>query len=779
MKFSELFAKGTYRWLIKFLYKTFFYGIAAVILFMIALNLNLFWLFGRMPTVDDLDNPKSEIASEIISSDNKVIGKFFFENRSNMTYDEIPENFKKALLATEDVRFAMHSGIDARSLMRVMGGLLTLNRKGGGSTISQQLAKNLFKMRRDDAYEGLLYKVPGARTVIIKLKEWVTAVKLERKYTKPEIMTMYLNTIEFSSGAYGLKSAAKTYFKKDPLDLRQEESALLVGMIQNPSKFNPKFFPNNSLNRRNVLLSQMVKFNKISPEEKEELVQIPINLNYSPESHNYGIAQYFREYLKDLVKVELKKHGFEENDLYTKGFKIFVTIDSRMQQYAEEAMREHMKNYQAIFDSHFKNRNPWLQLRPGSSSQYQEYPGFLEMMMKRTGTYQAVKREFNGDEKRMNQKLNEKHPMRVFTWRGERDTTMSSMDSLAHYLRFLNTGMMAMDPRNGNIKAWVGGIDFKNFKFDHVAQAKRQPGSTFKPFVYVTAIDNGFSTCDELVDEPVTFNIPGSGVWQPKNADGKYSYRSLTLRRALGESVNTISAKLIKEVGPSRVINYARLLGIKSELTETPSLSLGVSDVSLYELLGGYAVFANGGVYTEPMVLVRIEDKHGQVLSEYYPNQKEVISKETAYKMVYLLRGATGPGGTALGLSRYGILDGNEVAAKTGTTSNYSDAWFVGMTQNLIGGVWVGAENRAVHFESIQYGQGARMAMPEWGLFMQKVYADPTLEYQKTKFDVPGTLRISGDCVASANESFTSQHFENESEIRKGDLRPKDEEEQL
>lgn len=779
MKFFERFAKGRFGGLIKLTYRLFFYGLAAALLFMLALNFNLFWLFGRMPTIDDLDNPKSEIASEIISSDNKVIGKFFFENRSNMTYDEIPENFKDALLATEDIRFGIHSGIDARSMLRVMGGVITLNPKGGGSTISQQLAKNLFKMRRDDAYEGLLYKVPVVRLVIIKLKEWVTSIKLERKYTKSEIMTMYLNTIEFSSGAYGLKSAARTYFKKDPMDLTQEESALLVGMIQNPSRYNPKFFPENSRNRRDVVLSQMVKFNKLTPEERAELVEIPINLDYSPESHNYGTAQYFREYLRDMVKGELNKLGYEENDLYTQGFKIYVTIDSRMQQYAEEAMEEHMKGYQAIFDRHFKGRNPWLQLRPGSSSRYQEIPGYVDMMMKRTGYYQALKRQYKGDEKLINEELNRKKDTRVFTWEGERDTLMSPMDSLSHYLRFLNIGMMSMDPRDGNIKAWVGGIDFKYFKYDHVAQSKRQPGSTFKPFVYVTAIDNGYSTCDTLVDEPVVFNIPGSGIWSPKNADGRYSYRSHTLRSALGQSVNTISAKLIKELGSQKVIEYSRLLGIKSELANSPSLSLGVSDVSLYELLGGYAVFANGGVYTEPMVLLRIEDKHGQTLSEYYPIQKEVISKETAYKMVYMLRGATVPGGTSMGLSRFGVLDGNEVAAKTGTTSNFSDAWFVGMTQNLIGGVWVGAENRAVHFETIQYGQGARMALPAWGMFMQKVYKDSELDYKKTKFDVPSTLRISGDCAVTANESFSTAQPNTEEAIRKGDLRPDDEEEQL
>jgi len=777
MRFFERFSTGKYKSLIKLSYKIFFYGLAAAAVFLIALNLNLFWLFGKMPSVDDLDNPKSEIASDVISSDNKIIMKFFFENRSTMTYAEIPESFKDALLATEDVRFAMHSGIDARSMLRVVGGVLTFNRKGGGSTITQQLAKNLFKLRRDDSYEGLLYKVPGVRMLLTKLKEWITAIKLERRYTKPEIMTMYLNTIEFSSGAYGLKSAAKTYFKKNPENLKPEESALLVGMIQNPSRFNPKFFPKNSKQRRDVVISQMVKFSKITPEQGKELAAIPIVLDYSPESHNYGLGRYFREHLKDVMKAELKKLGYSENDLYTKGFKIYTTIDSRMQRYAEEAMMEHMKNYQAIFDNHFKGRNPWLRLRQGSTSQYEELPNFIENSAKRTGYYQALKRQYGTDETKINAAMNEKMPMRIFTWQGERDTVMSHMDSLRHYKRFLNIGMLFMDPRNGNVKAWVGGINYKYFKFDNVYQSERQPGSTFKPFVYVTAIDNGFSTCDRVRDEPVTFHIPGSRSWTPRNSDGRYSYNDLTLRQALGASVNTVSAKLIKEFGSDKVIEYARQLGIKTPLANSPSLSLGVSDVKLYELLSGYAVFANGGVYTEPMVLLRIEDKNGEVIKEYFPIQKEVLSKETAYKMIHLMRGATAPGGTAMGLARYGLIDGNEIAAKTGTTSNYSDAWFMGMTQDLIGGVWVGGEDRAVHFETIQYGQGARMAMPAWGLFMKKVYEDKNIEYKKTKFQMPPTIRIAGDCAVTASEGFPTGQVT--VTPNSGELKPEDDDEQL
>ncbi|MDP1816268.1 MAG: transglycosylase domain-containing protein [Leadbetterella sp.] len=710
-----------------------------------------------MPSVDDLDNPKSDVASEIISSDNKILGKFFlYENRSNMTFEEIPESFINALIATEDVRFTKHSGIDARSMLRVFGGLITFNKKGGGSTISQQLAKNLFKLRQDESYEGFLYNIPVLRTLTIKAKEWVTAIKLERIYTKSEIMTMYLNTIEFSSNAYGLKSASKTYFKKLPKDLEPEESALLVGMIQNPSKYNPKFFPKNSKSRRDVVISQMVKFNKLTPEEGESMTEMPIILNYAPESHNYGVAQYFREYLKDIVKKDLKKLGYEESDLYTKGFKIYTTIDSRMQNYAEEAMKTHMKDQQTKFNNVYKYKNPWVQRKSENSSQYVEIPNFIENNAKRTDVYRMLKETYGNDDKAILARMREKVPMRIFTWNGERDTVMSHIDSIKHYKRFLNIGLLAMDPRNGNIKAWVGGINFKHFKFDNVYQSRRQPGSTFKPFVYVTAIDNGFSTCEKVVDEPITFGSEDglSKSYTPKNSDGKYSYASLTLRQALGQSINSVSARLIKEFKPSKVIEYAHQLGIKSELPNSPSLCLGVGEVSLFELLAGYAVFANQGKYTEPMVLVRIEDKNGQVVKEYLPDQKEVLSKETAYKMIHLMRGATAGGGTAVGLGRFGVLDGNEVAAKTGTTSNFSDGWFMGMTQDLIGGVWVGGEDRAIHFQSIELGQGARIAMPAWGLFMQKVYADKDLEYKKTKFLVPEGIRIAGDCVLSPNEGF-------------------------
>lgn len=770
MKFSltGFLGKGRFKNFVSILYKLFFFGFASFIVYLIAVSLNLFWLFGQMPSIEDLDNPKSEIASEIISSDGVVLGKFFFENRSPVDFEEISPKIIDALIATEDVRFTKHGGIDARSMLRVVVGLLTLNPKGGGSTISQQLAKNLFKLRRDDSFESPLYKVPGVRTLLIKTKEWITAIKLERRYTKQEIMKMYLDTIEFSSGAYGIKSAAKTYFKKSPADLTTNEAALLVGMIQNPSRFNPKFRPTYAKERRNVVLSQMVHYDKLSDEAFQVLKNEEIVLDYSPESHNNGLAPYFRQYLKEWARKEIKKFGYSENDLYTKGFKIYTTIDSRMQTYAEEAMVEHMAKQQERFDQVFKTKNPWLQRKSKDSNQYEEIPNFIERVAKRTGYYRTLKKLYGDDEAKINAGMNEKMPMSIFTWDSKNntiDTMMSHMDSIRHYKRFLNMGMMAMDPRNGHIKSWVGGINYRYFKYDHVAQSKRQPGSTFKPFVYVTAVDNGFSTCERVVDEPVSFG-PEFGVYgepyTPKNSNGKYSYQPMTLRQALGQSVNSVSARLIKQFKPAQVIKYAAQLGIDTkDLPATPSLCLGVGEVTLFEMLAGYAVFANGGKYTTPLFVTRIEDKHGELIREYLPDQKEVLSEETAYKMIHLMRGATMSGGTSQGLGRYGVLDNNEVAAKTGTTSNYSDGWFMGMTPSLIAGVWSGGDDRAIHFRSISDGQGARMAMPAWGIFMKKVYENEDIEYKKGKFTIPNGVRISGDCVYSPGEGFSIDSVRN------------------
>ena len=751
LTFPEL-EKGKYRNIISKIWKYTKYSSIAFVVYLIAVNFNLFWLFGKMPSLEDIDNPKSDVASEVISSDGKVLGKFFYENRSPIDFNELSPNVVNALVATEDVRFTVHSGIDARSTLRVITGVFTGQRKGGGSTLSQQLAKNLFKLRETDFYKGPMYYVPGLKQLLIKTKEWITAIKLERRYTKQEIMEKYLNTVEFSSGAYGIKSAAKTYFKKEPSELNQEESAILVGMCQNPSRFNPQLHPVAAKNRRNIVFDQMVKYDKISLEQGEILKKKPVVLNYSPESHNSGPAPYFRQFLKDWLKTELVKEGYTENDIYTRGFKVYTTIDSHMQTYAEEALRENMKDQQKKFYAHWKGKGrPWVSESKTKEGRYVEIPNYIENIAKTTPRYRELKEAFDGNTDKVWKEMNKPSKMRVFTWQGERDTVLSSMDSIRHYKYFLHSSFLAMDPRNGHIKAWAGGINYKYFKYDHVYQGKRQPGSTFKPFVYVTAIDNGFSTCEQVIDEPITIPIPG-GSWTPKNSDGKYSYRSLTLRQALGQSINTVSAYLINQFKASNVIKYAHRLGIKSELPEVPAICLGIGDVSLYELMSGYCVFANQGKFTEPIFVTRIEDKNGEIIKEYYSDSKEVISQETAFKMIHLMRGATMPGGTAAGLGRYGVLDGNEIAAKTGTTSNFSDGWFMGITPTLVAGGWTGGDDPTIHFRDINLGQGARLSMPTWGAFFQKVYADKTLEYKKGTFLKPSTVSVSGDCVYTAGE---------------------------
>lgn len=753
---------GKYQNLIAKIWKFTKVGFLSFVIYMLAVNFNLFWLFGRMPSLEELENPKSQVASTIYSTDGKEMGRFFYENRSEIEFDELSPYIVDALVATEDVRFKRHSGIDARSMFRVVAGLLTgqSGRTGGGSTITQQLAKNLYKLREDDYYKGPLARIPILGKVIGKTKEWITAVKLERRYTKEEIMKMYLNTIEFSSGAYGIKSATKTYFGKQPHEVKLEEAALLVGMIQNPSRFNPKFRPINSRARRDVVLDQMVKYGKLTSDQAKSLKAKPIVLRYQPESHNTGPAPYFREFLKDWLKKEIKELGYEPSDIYTKGFKIYTTLDSRMQRYAEEAMKENMTEQQKLFNAHWKGQNPWV-MEIEDTGKYKEIPGFLETMARRTGRYQELKRLHDGDEEKIWKDMKKRRKMSVFTWAGERDTVMSSMDSIAYYKRFLQSGLLSIDPRNGYIKAWVGGINYKYFKYDHVFQGKRQPGSTFKPFVYATAIDNGFSTCQTVIDQPVTFTREdgayGDKPWTPKNAEGGYSGRAYTLREALGRSINTVSATLIKQFKAKNVIKMARQLGIKSELPESPSLCLGVGEVSLYELLSGYGVFVNGGKYTEPIFVTRIEDKNGNLIKDYIPNQKEVLSQETSYKMIHLLRGATSPGGTAYnGLNRFGILEGNEVAAKTGTTSNYSDGWFVAATQNLVTGVWTGGDEPAIHFRTIALGQGSRVALPAVGGYLKRVYADAELKdkYPRTSFIKPSTVSISGDCVFAQGEGY-------------------------
>ena len=760
------FEAGKYAKFIRFMYRFFLGTTAASILFIVAVNYNFLWLFGGMPSLYELENPKSQMASLVISEDGQEIGKYFRENRNPLEFEQLPDNIVNTLVSTEDARFTSHSGIDIRSMFRVV---FSLGTAGGGSTISQQLAKNLFHTRSmefgedDPVYLGLLMKIDGVRTVIAKVKEWILAIRLERRYTKQEIMAMYLNEVSFGNNAYGIQVACRTYFQKDLPDVTLPEAATLIGLLQNPSLYDPRVRPERTLERRNVVLGQLAKYEFITEEELPKLQDEPLNLHYRVENQNTGAAPYFREAIRLQVLAAIKELNQERPEdqqlnLYTSGLRIYTSIDSRMQKYAEESVREHMRAEQKLFYDHWRGRNPWV------NEEMKEIKGFLRDAMKRTQRYRDLMSAYNNDEFKVWEELRKPIKMTVFTYDGDKDTTLSPMDSLNYYKRILNCGMMAMDPMNGHVKAWIGGINYKYFKFDHISQSKRQPGSTFKPFVYGAAIENEIVTpCDELVDEPVTFGEEdglSGGTWTPQNSDGKYSYQNMKMRRAMGLSINSISAKLMKQLGPDKIAEFAHKCGINSPLNEVPSLCLGASEVSLLEQVSGYATLANGGEKIEPILVLKITDKVGNVLREYSPPVKAVIKPETAYLMTYMLQGAVHePGGTAEGLKRTSIVAGNEIGAKTGTTSNYSDGWFMGVTQKLVAGVWVGGDDRSIHFRSLALGQGAKMAMPAYAKFMEKVYADQSLAiegYRKMPFIKPENFVFDFSCNGRVAVDSTS-----------------------
>ncbi len=605
----------------------------------------------------------------------------------------------------------------------------------------------------------MLGNVPILKTIISKTKEWILAVRLERNYTKQEVMMMYLNTVSFGNNTYGIKTAAKTYFAKEPWQLNVEESALLVGMLKNPTLYNPRLFEDRTVARRNVVLGQMKKYKFLSDVQFATYRRKPLKLDFSIENQNTGMAAYFRSVIRDDIKRWIKQYNEENNaelDLYTSGLKIYTTIDSRMQAYAEEAVMNNMRDQQKKFYEHWRGRNPWVQ-KDTRTKKYVEIPGYVEARAKQTARYKQLKAVYGKDEDAIWREMRKPSKMKVFVYggtRNEKDTTMSSLDSIKYYKRLLNTGFMSMDPRSGYVKAWVGGINFKHMKFDHVRQSRRQPGSTFKPFVYLTAMDQGFVTpCSHVTDQPTVFahgeDNNNGPPWMPKNSTGRYSGQDLSLREALGQSINSVSAQLIKKTRAAAVIKYANDMGIQSkDLPNNPTLCLGTGDVSVYEMVAAYCAFANGGTRVRPMMLVRITDKDGNVLKNFTPDANQVISANRAYEMLHLMRGAVEePNGTAQRLrTQYKLLEGgNEIAAKTGTTSNYSDAWFMGMTQHLVSGLWVGGDDRPIHFRTIELGQGGRLAMPAWAMYMQKIYKDPTLtQYRPEPFRKPNNFKI--DC---------------------------------
>ncbi|MBC7390928.1 MAG: transglycosylase domain-containing protein [Opitutaceae bacterium] len=702
---------------------------------------NFLGLFGEMPTFDKLENPKNEFASELFSEDKVLLGKYFRENRSPVEFEEISPKFINTLIATEDVRFHEHSGIDLKGMLAIMPALLS-GQKRGSSTLSQQLAKNLFDTR-DEKYQGFLSKIPLLKTVIIKSKEWLTAIKIERSYTKEEIMTMYLNTVDFGSNAYGIKTASQTFFDKEPGELNYAESAVLVGVLKAPTLYSPILNPKNSMSRRNTVLEQLQKYDYLTREKCDSIKKAPIDLRFQVENHNKGSATYFRTIISNYLLDWCKTNNY---DLYNDGLKIYTTINSKVQKYAEQAVYEHMKVIQARFFEHWKGKNPW------ADEQRKEIPGYIETAVKRSELYALYNEAYEGNQDSIDFYMNKKRRVSVFAWKGERDTLLSPVEEIKYYKKYLQAGFISMDPNNGQIKAWVGGINHKYFKYDHVRQGKRQPGSTFKPFVYATAMENGYTPCDEFPDVPTTFQFwdgAENKTWTPQNSEGVYTGKILTLRQAMARSVNSITANMIKIVGPEKVVVTAQKLGITSPLEAVPALCLGSSDVSIFELVNAYSTFVNNGTWTEPIFITRIEDKFGNVVQEFIPKTKEAMNEESAYLMVHMLKGGTQEkDGTALGLHRYKkIFEGNEIGGKTGTTSNYSDGWFVGVTPSLVSGAWVGGDDRCIHFTTYALGQGSRLALPIVGKFLEKVYADTTTGVRKGYFKRPANFNIELNCA--------------------------------
>lgn len=712
---------------------------------------------GDLPNLEVLENPKTNLASEIISSDNRTLGKFYFkDNRTPVTFDELPKHLIEALISTEDIRFYSHSGIDFK---RTLSAIIKLGTDGGGSTISQQLAKQLFT---GEGSRNIF------KRVIQKVKEYIIAIRLESYYTKDEIIAQYLNIYDFNNNADGIRSASRIYFGKEPIDLSINDSAILVAMLKNSSLYNPR--PNRNpqgvKNRRNIVLGQMSKYGYLDKIIADSLKLQPLNLNYSPESHREGIATYFREFLRSYMKDWINDESNRKSDgtkynLNSDGLKIYTTINYTMQEFAENAVANHMPRLQKEFFLQSKNINknsyPFRNLRKN------EIENLINSSIRRSERWRKMKYDLGKNDKEIIESFYEPVEMTVFSWQGEIDTIMKPIDSLKYYKSFLRPGFMSMDPLNGHIKAWVGGMNYKHFQYDMVKMGKRQIGSTFKPFVYAAAIDQlKLSPCDTFPDSQYCIEKNKYGnlkEWCPKNSGGFYG-KTRTLKGSLASSVNTVTARLIDRIGPITVANLANNLGISEKIPPLPSIALGTSDISVYEMVAAYATFANKGVYTQPVFIERIEDKNGTILYLNKAVTRDVISEESAYVTVNLLEGVTKSGsGTRLRtkssvnnpifkkiITGYPYEFKNPIAGKTGTTQNQSDGWFIGMVPNLVTGVWVGAEDRSVRFNNISYGQGASLALPIWALYMKEIYNDSTLNVSSQDFEKPSKLNIRLSC---------------------------------
>lgn len=697
-------------------------------------------VFFDLPSVEELQNPKSNLATVIYSSDKKILGKYYAENRVNVKYYELDKDLVNALIATEDARFTEHSGIDLKALGRSASGVLTGNtNKGGGSTLTQQLAKMMFPRQ----------KLSKPKMVLQKLKEWVIAARLEKNYTKDEILAMYLNKFDFLHLAVGIKSASQIYFNRTQDSLEVQQAAMLIGMAKNPALFDPIRRPDTTMHRRNVVMNQMVKYGYLTQAKYDSLKKLPLGLVYRPEDHNDGLAPYFREYLREyFLKSWCEKHINPETNkpynIYKDGLRIYTTLDSRMQQYAEEAVNEHMTELQKQFTKECKTKKNAPFAWNVTKAQIES---IMMSSMRRSDRYRSLKNAGLSKEQILAE-FKKPVQMTVYSLRGDIDTVMTPWDSIRYYKGFLHTGFMALEPTTGFVKAWVGGVNHKHFKFDHVKVGRRQVGSTFKPFVYALAIQEGYSPCYQVANVRTCIEIPGQPDWCPDNSDGnKGTGKMVTLRYALAGSINYVTAWVMKQFGPDAVINLVRRLGITSPIEAVPSIALGTPDISVFEMVAANATFANKGTYIQPTFITRIEDKNGKVLEEFIPTTDEVFSEERAYAMIQLMRGVVDRGTGSRLRSRYKLF--NEIAGKTGTTQYNADGWFIGLTPELAGGCWTGGEDRSVHFNSTNEGQGASMALPIWGKFFQKVYADPTLKVSKNGFVKPANMGdIELDCSA-------------------------------
>jgi penicillin-binding protein 1A len=738
-----------------------------IVLFLICLflvDINFLWLFGKSPSLSSIHNPNQSSASIIYSADGKVLGKYFRENRTPVTFDEISPILIQTLISTEDVRFYHHFGIDIEGVFAAVKDMAKGHSRGA-STITQQLVKNMYKTRNQYS-TGLFGYIPGLKLIISKTKEWTTAVKIEIFYSKKDILTMYFNTVDFGSNAFGIHTAAKTFFNTTPAKLNFEQSATLVGLLKATTSYSPIAHPVRSMERRNVVLENLVKQKVISQHVCDSLKLIPVQLSFSEEQNYDGEALHFRAYLEKYLQDWEDENGY---DIYSDGLKIYVTIDSRMQQYAEEALNKQMRIVQKKFNDHWRGQNPW------QDENHKDIVNFIEDIAKKTKVYAALVSKYSNHPDSVTYFLNKPHKTKVFDYEtGEKTMNLSIMDSIRYMNHFMHSSFVAMEPGTGEVKAWVGDIDFKFWQYDKVAQSKRQPGSTFKLFDYTAAMMHGMSPCDMMTDRPVTWKYKEGTKeksWSPRNANGYSLGYPVSLKNAFAQSINTIAVQVAQIVGIPEIIKYAHLLGIQTPLENQPSTCLGSSDVSLLELVNSFGTVINDGVYHNPVMITRIEDKDGNVIYQPKIDQRRVIPYEDAWLMTEMLKGGmTEPGGTSRALWSWDLFHYNtDFGGKTGTSSNHSDAWFVGVTHNLIGGAWVGGEQRCVHFRTGDLGQGSRTALPIFGMFMEKVLKDESLKKYRGKFPTKPTEEISRNysCVthlrsdSTANDSTALDDFDN------------------